>query len=257
MSESENEKSHTIGSIVPLKGKRGPMKTARLKDTQMLGRYKYQKIENDAYFTPPWCVHALLDHIEIHGPIWEPFVGEGRIAKEFEMRNEIVACSDIKDYGYPFTVTLDFNHPLIAELGKVVLRNRTNNQYETPEWIVTNPPYTKCVEYVRELVRISKEYECGLALLLRNEFDCGKLRSDIFQDCPSYFGKVLLTTRPVWFTKRNSDSDKSPRHNFSWYIWDFRRGPFPKKTIIYSYRKPEPSRRKKAGGKRAKQPEEN
>lgn len=200
-----------------------------LKDPNMLSRYRYEQIPLSAYFTPEWCVHALLDYKQFDGLVWEPFVGRGNIARVLEQNDLDVVCSDIKDYGYNYTWQLDFNRENIEVFAKEICKGKGFR------WIITNPPYLKCVKYVERVLWLCKEFNAGAAMLLRNEFDCGKTRGHIFQDNPAYWGKIVLTTRPLWF----SDIKAAPRHNYSWYIWDEQNPVGENKNLRYSYRRPD------------------
>lgn len=219
-----------IGKKAPRKKRGRPADYAK-KDPSMLRLYKYEQLPLDAYFTPEWCVHALLDNYTFeNGIVWEPFVGIGRIAKVFEQLDYKVISSDIKDYGYPFTWELDFNRPNVEVFAKEIC-DRTG-----PRWIITNPPYHNCKKYVERILGLCEHFNAGAAVLLRNEFDCGTLRAPIFQDNPAYWGKIILTKRPRWFEEERA----SPRHNYAWYVWDYRNKSKERcKNLLYSYRKPD------------------
>jgi hypothetical protein len=53
-------------------------------------------------------------------------------------------------------------------------------------------------------------------MLLRNEFDCGLKRVGLFENYP-FSAKLVLTSRPRWI----ENSKTSPRHNYSWYVWNW------------------------------------
>lgn len=212
-----------------------PTKTFK-KDQHMLGKPKYSRIEHDAYFTPEWCVDAFLDSYSenISGVIWEPFVGTGNIARVLQNCDHKVICTDLNDYGYPLTVPVDFRDDDIETFIRVLTKDFTNFSEEKPRWIITNPPYTKLQWYVERILFLCQKFEAGAALLLRNEFDSAKTRGDFFGNNPHYLGKIVLTTRPVWIEGEKQRA--SPRHNYSWFVWDYGSPATDKKEITYSYR---------------------
>ena len=166
------------------------------------GEAGYVRIADDAYFTPPWCVHALLEHVKLPKAIWEPAVGDGAIAKVLVKRGHDVYASDIKDYGYPGTRLMDFLKPRVT-IGHSA--------------VVTNPPYELAAEFVEEAINQTHIGEGMVCMLLRNEFDSAKSRLHLF-DNHVFAGKLVLTQRPHWTANRTA----SPRHNFAWFIWNWR-----------------------------------
>ena len=55
-----------------------------------------------------------------------------------------------------------------------------------------------------------------VAMLLRNEFDCAAARKKVFGF--PFDMKIVLQKRPRWI----DGSTGSPRHNYAWYIWDWK-----------------------------------
>ena len=195
-------------------------------DPHMTGKKKYQEIDLSAYFTPSWCTHVLMKYMmpKPAEKVWEPFVGEGNIAEILKQYDYDVYCSDIKNYGYSKTWIIDFKDKDARWIGEEICNG-------PPRWIISNPPYRECASFVRKTLKIAKEYTCGVAYLLRNEFDCGKTRADIFQNNPAFNHKIVLTNRPKWF----SDNRAAPRHNYAWYIWDYQYPSYEFKRITYDY----------------------
>lgn len=82
--------------------------------------------------TPPEATRALLGvegcrMAEIGGPIWEPAVGDGRMARVLERSGfDVIGC-DIKDRGWPGTLVRSFYNYDAAPGGAKI--------------VVTNPPY--------------------------------------------------------------------------------------------------------------------
>lgn len=202
------------------------------KDAAMIGDSGYDRIENDHYNTPPENLACLTQHVEIHKNVWEPAVGLGNLATALHEDGHTVWSSDVKDYGFDERFILrDF-------LDTDVLPD------ESIRAIVTNPPYetidlgterwkhlqplaesygmsAKRVSlaelFCRHAIQVMKKNRGQVAMYLRNEFDCSKKRMSLVNQAP-FAGKVVVTKRPRWI----EGSTGSPRHNYSWFVWDWR-----------------------------------
>jgi hypothetical protein len=54
-------------------------------------------------------------------------------------------------------------------------------------------------------------------------YDCAASRRYLFEQQP-FAMKLILTKRPKW---KDADHTASPRHNFAWYLWDYRHSGAP------------------------------
>ena len=169
-------------------------------DEALLGQNKYERIEHDFYETPAWCTEVLLRHIILGPLVLEPAAGNGAISKVLKNRGISVMSYDIVQRDYPLNGVGDF------------LQSH-NIHYD----IVTNPPYALAEEFIRHALKYTKEMNGMVAMLLRNEFDCASSRKDLFTLLP-FVLKIVLTKRPKWI----AGSSGSPRHNYAWYVWDWR-----------------------------------
>ena len=124
--------------------------------------------------------------------IWEPAAGDGNIVSALRRAGALVRLSDIK-------TGFDFLGP-------------HNTAAPGVHAIVTNPPYNLAEAFIRHALDMPVQY---VAMLLRNEYDCAKTRSDLFER-DSFWRKIVLTKRPYWTENRTA----SPRHNYAWYIWN-------------------------------------
>jgi hypothetical protein len=125
--------------------------------------------------------------------IWEPAPGRGQLGRA------LVACgfSVIETRG-------DF-----LDTGTCWPSDR--------EALVTNPPYGKRGELAEQFIRHAV---LGLsapiaAFLLRVDYDSAKTRRDIFGDCPTFAGKIVLLDRIMWFDQPGA----KPSENHAWFIW--------------------------------------
>jgi hypothetical protein len=138
----------------------------------MLGDSGYERIDADAYFTPPENVDCLSQFVTFPSIIWEPACGSGNITQRLQEFGHEVISSDLHDYGFEEQIgTFDF---LAAETPPTGCRA-----------IVTNPPYGDLVEkFIRHGLKLMKPKGGIVALFLRNEYDCGKNRMDLFGQYP-------------------------------------------------------------------------
>ncbi len=177
---------------------------AAKKDAAMLGDSGYERIGADFYPTPPENVDVLLQHFQpINGKVWEPACGDGAISKRLIELGYDVASSDLFDYGYGIS-GMDF-------LAAPEMAGDTRS-------IITNPPYADMVDkFIRHALKLTKPVKGQVAMFLRNEIDCGKGKMDLF-GLPPFHAKIVVTKRPRWI----EGSKGSPRHNYAWFIWDWR-----------------------------------
>jgi hypothetical protein len=177
-------------------------------DTAMVGAPKYERVADDAYFTPSWCVDALLSKWRPGCPVWEPAAGHGNIVEVLDRHGIGTTATDINEY-------VDLTRDLIIEAADF-LRTNPYPAFSGMFSIITNPPYDKAEQFVRYALQLTEPVNGSVAMLLRHEWDCAGGRKDLFT-LPAFKMKLVLTKRPRWF----SDTKTSPRHNFSWFIWDW------------------------------------
>ena len=125
----------------------------------------YVRNANDFYATPHWVTDALLRHVRLRGPVWEPCCGTGAISQVLAEQGYTVVSTDIADYGYG-TPGID-----ILECRAMPAGCRA---------LVTNPPYgdtgshksqdrssTAMLEFVRHTLSLAENAGGQLALLVR------------------------------------------------------------------------------------------
>ncbi len=174
-----------------------------MSDSAMHGESGYERIARDAYYTPAWCTEALLRHVKFEGKIWECAAGDGQMSLVLERAGKSVLASDIHPI-WPVTIPADF---LAVALPPTNVRH-----------VITNPPYTMAQDFIERAQAVTAYRGGGkVAMLLRNEYDSAKTRQHLFSKCPQFALKLVLTKRPKWF----ADEKASPRHNFSWFVWDW------------------------------------
>jgi hypothetical protein len=181
----------------------------------------YKRKPRETYYTQPWITRALLDTLQQERIkfkyVWEPACGRGDMVSVFKEYNYGVAASDIDLSVYEDSNTYKFKKNFIEtnRLPSVFKEEPAKNIA-----IITNPPYNISEKFINHALGFDVKL---VAMLLRNEWDCAKTRTYLFnQDVLTkrFAMKIVLTSRPRWDDWRNKTKpDKSPRHNYGWYVW--------------------------------------
>ena len=101
----------------------------------------------------------MLAAEQFHEYVWEPAVGNGKIAKRLTERGFNVFASDIDDKGYPGTHVIDFfDDKYISDAYPKIRR----------DIIITKPPQSKIKAFVERAMKVLADgYK--VALLIRRE----------------------------------------------------------------------------------------
>ena len=189
-------------------------------DPALYGESNYERQPLERYFTEPWVTHALLRVaaarlMDVGGAIWEPACGRGDMVRVLLDCGYEAVASDINmsefDEGLCPCYVLDFlNHNMPRERG---IRA-----------IITNPPYGKpkgpdyAERFIRRALKLPEVQ--FVALLLRSEFNSAGRRVDLFTRA-GFAYEIVLTNRPRWDEWwLHPKPQHSPRHNYSWFVWD-------------------------------------
>lgn len=181
---------------------------AKRKDAAMLGKAKHKRLTNDAYDTiDPDVAIALHKHVDLRDVVYDPACGEGMLLVSLAQEGHVTRGSDIEPRG---------------EFADVFRKRDFLDLDELPPevgCIVTNPPYLDALSFILQARHLTAERQGQFAMLLRNEYDCAAGRRELFRGHP-FHKKIVLTWRPRWFAYKPGDA--SPRHNYAWYVWDWR-----------------------------------
>jgi hypothetical protein len=60
----------------------------------------YDRESHDFYPTPDWVTEALLRHVTLRDPVWEPCCGDGAMARVLQRAGHKVVASDLVDRGF-------------------------------------------------------------------------------------------------------------------------------------------------------------
>ena len=170
----------------------------------------YERVKNDFYPTPEWVTEALLfcsprfEHPR-SWYVWENADGSSAISNRLKKHIDMKRVWGTDITGSP---SVDFLSPGVR------LPDRRINA------IITNPPFQKkiCEAFIRKSLELMRPQNGVVAMLLRIDYDSAVTRGDIFDECPAWSHKLILTKRIKWF---DHGSPHGPSENHAWYVWDW------------------------------------
>jgi hypothetical protein len=176
-----------------------------------------QRIENDVYSTPAWCVHRLLEACPLPAGRWlEPAAGEGAIIKAVnEKRSDVLwSAVDLRDtfadlQQIPVSQAILTGHDFLG---------LDMSDLAPFDVILTNPPYSLAEEFVQRSLGLAD----NVAMLLRLNFLGSEARSDflrrqppdvyVLPNRPSFVGGKTDSCEYAWFVWRGNQRLTFPRH---------------------------------------------
>ena len=175
----------------------------------------FERQGRDFYATPGWVTEALLQHIRLRGPVWEPCCGDGAMARVLEAHGHRVIASDIAERGFG-EPGVDFLRCLAPHAG---CRS-----------IVTNPPYgdtgshrgqarssLAMLDFLRHALSLTAAMQGQLALLVRLQWIAGKRAAELMSAAP-FAATIVLTRRIRWFEM--GEDTNSAQHHHAWVVFD-------------------------------------
>ena len=160
----------------------------------------------DDFPTPPWATRALIEYIikpkRVKDKIcWEPAANRGYMVRPLEEYFKYVMASDIHDYG-------DRN---VADFLSIEVDKDNINV----DWIITNPPFNKALQFIRKARTIAKD---GVAMLVRTSFLEGVQRhNQLF--CGHNPDIVAQFAERVPMVKGRYDPNASTATSYCWLVW--------------------------------------
>jgi hypothetical protein len=175
----------------------------------------YQREGQDFYATPAWVTEALLHHVRLRGPVWEPCCGDGAMSNVLAAHGHQVTSTDLMDRGFG-TFGVDF------------LQAR-----EVPGQccsIVTNPPYgdsgshtgqsrspAAMRNFLSHALMLTASVQGQLALLVRLQWIAGRRVAEIMSAAP-FSAVIVLTQRIRWFDM--GENTNAAQHHHAWVVFD-------------------------------------
>ena len=173
---------------------------------QGCGKHALAVRKDDLYETPPEAVRALLRHVRLPDPIWEPACGPGAIVKELRAAGHEVVATDLVDYGARRCPDSESGRDFLLELAAP----------PGCATIVTNPPFKLADDFIRHGLRLVPT----VIVLLRLAALEGVGRSDIID---GHLREVLLGKerlprmhRGGWTGPKAHGGSGAP---FAWFVF--------------------------------------
>lgn len=171
----------------------------------------YQRQADEHYATPTWVAQAMVPYLRRFAlRVWEPATNG----------STSLLAQALGEAGFRVTVTQgDF----------LAIDHLPESRIDA---VCTNPPYGSggrlAVRFIEHALALDVSV---VAMLLKIDFNSGKTRTNLFRDCKTFAGKIVLLDRIVWFKREGA---AGPSENHAWFLWNARhRGP---PTISYARR---------------------
>jgi hypothetical protein len=165
--------------------------------------------KSDAYLTPPWCVHRLLeaDGLDLPGGSWlEPAAGPGRIISAVNSMRDDVRWDaiEIRDKCGPDLVKAVGSSKRVV-IGDFLSTSPPRKPYDV---IFTNPPFSLAMKFVEKCLATADH----VVMLLRLGFLGSARRANFFRQHPPDI--YLLPDRPSFLK-----SGKTDNSYYAWCVW--------------------------------------
>lgn len=160
---------------------------------------------HDAYPTPVWCVHRLLEAVPLPGGRWlEPSAGDGAIIRAVNAVRSDVEWTAVElrsECAVPLV-------ELVRPPGRVAIADfETMHSLGYFDVAILNPPFVFAREFIAKCLQ-SANTICALERLNWLE---GEARNGLLRECPP--DVYVLPNRPS-FTGRGTDSIA-----YAWFVW--------------------------------------
>ncbi len=173
----------------------------------------YARRSNDLYATPAWVTEALLRHVSLRGPVWEPCCGAGAMARVLATAGYRVVSTDIADHGFGTPGVDIFSCQAMPDGCRA---------------IVTNPPYgdadgqrrsaTALLDFVRHVLMLAQEVQGQVALVVRFQWIAGQRAAALLSSAP-FVTVIALTRRIRWFDM--GAQTNQAQHHHAWIVFDY------------------------------------
>ena len=161
--------------------------------------------KDDAYYTPAWCVRALLATVQLPGGNWlEPAVGDGAIVRAVnEVRRDVEwTINDID----------------LSRVGDLLACGWGQSPYTAAGFefevedihavVITNPPFSQALEFVQGAM---KDGKIVVMLLRLNWLASQKRNRFLLDNAPSVY---VLPRRPSF-----TNDGKTDATDYAWFVW--------------------------------------
>ena len=163
----------------------------------------HNRIINDWYIEPEWCVELLLKAEVFNGSIYDPACGIGTIPKVAKTFNYVSYGSDLIDRGYENSKTQDFL-----------------TSFEFHDNIICNPPYNLATKFIRKALEVTRN---KVAMIVQQQFPYSQGRYDLFTQTPLskiYFLSNRPSMPPGELLTKGLIEAKGGSVDYLWMVWD-------------------------------------
>lgn len=163
---------------------------------------------NDYYATDPVGIDRLLKVFEIPQKIYECACGRGDLSERLIASGRTVISSDLYDRGYSKGfVGVDFLSLSVSPRGFSIL---------------TNPPFSKALEFVEKALDIVENGNYVIMLLRLNFLEDKKRKAELWDKAPP---KLIVVNSERLLCAKNADFEGMKASGgsvvaYAWYIWE-------------------------------------
>ncbi len=163
------------------------------------------RVALDVYPTPAWCVHRLLEEVELPGGHWcEPCAGDGAILRAVRDVRQDVTWSAIE-------IRSECRGALEAKGAATQIADALTCAWrlrpEPLSAVVTNPPYNLAEVFLAKALREA----ANVALLLRLDFLGSERRAHLLRATPP--DVYVLPNRPSFVAGKTDNCE------YAWLVW--------------------------------------
>lgn len=167
------------------------------------------RVHNDGYPTPRWCVHRFLELLKLPSGIWmDPCAGHGQIIRSVaEVRQDMLWMAYEQEASYIVGLSE-------IGFGGEVLRDYLTLQPSDlhVDVIITNPPYSEADRFVQ----LALQHADHVAMLLRLNWLASLSRSFLYTAMPDLY---VLPNRPSFVGKKNAKTGSRSTTDATEYAW--------------------------------------
>jgi hypothetical protein len=176
-------------------------------------RSGYDRVADDWYVEPRWCVEALADAVDFRDyAVWDPCCGGGTIPQVFRQRGgRLTLATDIVDRGYEH---FDEVHDATRASSPSCLPPSLRCS------IVFNPPFSLAEKIARRMMTLADH---RIAMLQQLSFLASRARHALFTEFPPS-DILILSRRPSMppgekIAELGERAFKGGTTDFCWIIW--------------------------------------
>jgi len=156
---------------------------------------------DDFYATHKWATDKIADRLSIGGHVLDPCAGTGSILRALEFWPRVKIAEGI-----------ELNEERAASYPTISQGDFFATEPRHVDWILTNPPYSKSLEFVRRALEWAPDF--GTVMLLLLGWAASQKRNGLFTNHPIKASLFPLSKRPSFAT-----DGKTAACDYAWFAW--------------------------------------